>query len=194
MGASARDAMDDEPTDATKEPRAEQAFLVAFLADANPQVRTLAAWGLMSSDKEGEEGQQEILEFVREERDPEVRIALYRFLQGQKTLKCSTLVELVRQEEKDEKTWLASCDLLAGAVQSGANEETTAFFNESIVPSLKKRALNGSDLHCRIAAIIALRRSGTEEALNALQEITRTSEDPQVVQAASSAVRLAGVE
>lgn len=194
MGTSSREAMGDESADATNEPKAEQAFLVAFLADANPQVRTLAAWGLMSSDKEGEVGQQEILEFVRKESDPEVRIALYRFLQGQKSLKCSTLVELVRQEEKDKKTWLASCDLLAGVVESGASEETTAFFNESIVPSLKKRALNGSDLHCRIAAIIALRRSGTEDAMNALQEITQISEDPQVVQAASSAVRLVVAE
>lgn len=172
---------------ATERPKTEQAFLVAFLADANPQVRTLAAWGLMSSD-EAEESQRELLEFVRQERNPEVRIALYRFMQGQRSIPCATLVELVRQEEEMNQTWLASCDLLAGVVQSGSSNETKDFFNHTIVPKLESLALGAEDLHSRIAAIIALRRAGTSDAMDALRQITRMSTDPQVVRAASSAV------
>jgi hypothetical protein len=175
------------PLVAPERPRAEQAFLVAFLADANPQVRTLAAWGLMSSDEAGE-SQRELLEFVRQERNPEVRIALYRFMQGQRSIPCNTLVELVRQEEEMNQTWLASCDLLAGVVQSGSSNETKEFFNHTIVPKLESLALGAEDLHSRIAAIIALRRAGTSDAIEALRQIMRLSTDPQVVRAASSAV------
>lgn len=168
--------------------RNEQAFLVAFLADADPQVRTLAAWGLMSGE-EAEARQREIVEFVRHEQNPEVRAALYRFLQGQNSIKCSTLVELVRGEE-DRQTWLAGCDLLAGAVQGKPTAETMDYFNLEVVPELKQSAVDGPNLHFRIAAIIALRRAGTPEAVEALREIVQTSADAQVVEAASSAADL----
>jgi hypothetical protein len=181
------------PPVAADKPKAEQAFLVAFLADANPQVRTLAAWGLMSSD-EAEESQRELLEFVRQERNPEVRIALYRFMQGQRSIPCRTLVELVQQEEETNQTWLASCDLLAGVVQNGSSKETKEFFNHTIVPKLERLALGAEDLHSRIAAIITLRRAGTHDALEALRQITRLSTDPQVVRAASSAVGFVALE
>lgn len=182
-----------QPPKPDGKPRAEQAFLVAFLADANPQVRTLAAWGL-SSSQEVDQSQRELLEFVRQEKDPEVRIALYRFLQGQQSIECSTLVELVRLEEEEDETWLASCDLLAGVVQSGSTEETRIFFNGTIVPKLERRALGAEDLHSRIAAIIALRRAGTADAIEALRQITRLSTDPKVVRAASSAVGFVGID
>lgn len=165
-----------------------QAFLVAFLANADPQVRTLAAWGLVSGE-EANDRQREILDFVQKERDPEVRVALYRFLHGQRSINASTLVELVKQED-DLQTWLAGCDLLAEAIREGAGKEAAGYFNQTIVPELKTNAVNGKDLHCKVAAIIALRRAGTGEALKALREIMRTSEDEQVVDAASSAVGL----
>lgn len=183
------DGNDDSSDPAPEALRDEQAFLVAFLADADPQVRTLAAWGLMTGE-EADLRKSDVLEFVGKERDPEVRAALYRSLQGQRSLRCSTLVELLKQED-DHQTWLAGCDLLAGVVQSGASDHTEDFFNLTIVPELKQSAVNGTDLHGRIAAIIALRRAGTQEAVEALEEIIHTSRDAQVVQAASSAIRLA---
>lgn len=166
----------------------DQAFLVAFLADANPQVRTLAAWGMVSCE-EARNGQQDVLEFIRHERDPQVRMALYRFLQGQHPIQSRTLIDLVRQEE-DPETWIASCDLLAGVIESGADEETELFFNQTVVPKLVTSALSAAALHSRIAAIIALRRAGTSDAVDALWQISRASVDPQVVRAASSAARL----
>lgn len=168
----------------------EQSFLVAFLADADPQVRTLAAWGLMSGDGDRP---QDILDFVRQERDPEVRASLYRYLQGQRMIDCRIVTELVKQE-KNRQTWLASCDLLAGIVHHGAGVEAVEYFDGTVVPELTKSAVNGTDLHMRVAAIIALRRAQTPAAVKALEEIIRTASDVQVVQAASSAFRLVSAE
>lgn len=173
----------------TEPPHDGQAYLVGFLANADPQVRTLAAWGLVS-DEEAADRQREILEFVRQEKDPQVRVALYRFLHGQRAIDSGILMELVREEEH-HPTWLAGCDLLADAVKAEANPAVLEYFDLTVVPALKRSVVNCADLHCKIAAIIALRRAGTEEAVDALQDIIETSPDEQVVAAASSAVRLA---
>src|SRR5690625_553416 len=55
-----------------------QAYLVGFLADADPQVRTLAIWGLVS-DANGSDRYHQVLGFARDEEDPFVRMTLYRF-------------------------------------------------------------------------------------------------------------------
>lgn len=170
-------------------PKGQHAYLVAFLANADPQVRTLAAWGLVS-DEEAQHRQREVLEFVRHEPDPKVRLSLYRYLHGQRSIDTGILVEMIR-EEKDLLTWLAGCDLLADVVKSGASAETLQFFDTTIVPALKASAVEGEDLHLRIAAIIALQRAGTDQAVDALEEIVEISADKQVVQAASSAIQLA---
>lgn len=193
--ATASDADDEQEPDPSAEAEnnrletavGKQSFLVAFSADSDPQVRTLAAWGAMSAE---EERQTEILEFVRQEKDPEVRVALYRYLQGQRSISCSTLLELVKNET-DQRTRLVGCDLLAGAVKNGATPKTVEYFNREIVPELKESAVNGEDRQARMTAIIALRRAGTPSAIEALQDIIQTAADVQVVKAASSAMGLA---
>ncbi|HLS28656.1 MAG TPA: hypothetical protein VK041_08405 [Opitutales bacterium] len=166
-----------------------QAYLTTFLADADPQVRMLAVWGLVT-DEEGLDQQQEILRFLKQERDPAVRMTLYRYLHGQPAINTSALVDLIREEQDDLLVWLAGCDLLAAVLKVDADEETRDFFDQEIVPELKKHAVHSNNLTCKIASIIVLRRAGTDDAIQALEAIAKNSADDQVGAAASSAFRL----
>ena len=81
--------------------------------------------------------------------------------------------------------------MAAAACETGS-PELLAYFNQTAVPELRTTAVSGSDLGDRLSSVLALGRAGTPEALQALEEVARTSRDASTVEAAQSILRHRG--
>jgi len=163
------------------------AFLVNFLRDADPEVRSAAAWSL-SITPDAVNHAAKIMDCLRTEREAEVRASLYRTLHGQTAVDVEAFLPVI-QAEQNRAAQLAGFDLLASWISSGGSPAAVDYFNARAVPALHQEALDGSDLYSSLSAIVALRRARTADAQAALADIARNSTNPRVSHAATAATR-----
>lgn len=163
-------------------------FLVEFLSDADPAVRTTAIWWLTTNEESGEM-RKKIFSGLQTEQDPRVRQNFYRALHGQDGLDCEAILRLVKVDP-DPATKIVGYDLIASIVSSRPETETARQFNAIVVPELKGLAVgDDNDLHVQLTAVMALRRANTPAARLALAEIANSSTDDRIVEAARNAKR-----
>jgi HEAT repeat protein len=160
-------------------------FLVAFLADEDPDVRRTAARSLSTASNVNPVA-AEILECLKREEDAEVRVDLYRALEGLGRIDCDSVLAVIR-EETHVSARMAGFSLLAAVVSNGASPGAIDFFDYEAVPELREAAVQGEDLQVRLSAVIALQRSRTSHSHKALREIAQLSSDHRVKEAALTA-------
>ncbi len=167
-------------------------FLVELLSDEDPAVRSAAVWWLTSSE-DSSGLQKEIVASLRAERDPVIRMNLYRALQGQSGLDSATVLQITL-EETDLAARVTGYDLLASLLNEEENDvKTREKFNSVVVPELTHAAVVGENgLHVRLTAVMALQRARTEEARLALDAVADNAADARVSEAARSAAARVG--
>jgi HEAT repeat protein len=161
-------------------------FLLPFLQDSDPQARAAAAWALSAAETRGNLAPQ-VGEQLKQESSSEVRTRLYQALDNQANLDARVVLALVQGETQPEAR-LAGIDVLAGQLDQGKAPELLDFFNRTAVPELTSLAVDGASGHDRLAAVLALRRASTPEAMQALSEIATHAQDPKVLDAVRVAV------
>ena len=161
-------------------------FLLGFTRDSDPQVRAAAVWGLtMAEPQDGAGG--ELVRLLADERDTEVRTRLYQALVIQEGFDFAAVMPAI-ERESDPDTRLAGFNLWASQCADDGQGAVAARFDQIAVPQLQQASLEGADRNEELTAVIALRRAGTAAAETALQQIARQASEPQVVEAAQSAL------
>jgi HEAT repeat protein len=158
-------------------------LLLKYAKNADDDLRAAAARALGSLEA-GRNSGVEIMAWLNEEGDPLVRKRLYKALANQESFDINA-AWLQTASERDPAARIAGLDLLAKAVQRDPSEEMISFFDERALPDLRGAALNGATKDERMAAITALRRLNTPNALAALQEIAAQTRDAQLAGAAT---------
>jgi HEAT repeat protein len=162
-------------------------MLVSYAADTDPEVRGAAAWALGSGETQGNVG-AELLQLLQTEQDPEVRSRLYHALGNQEQFNLAAAIRLAQNEtQTDVRT--AALDLLAQTYQNRPSPELLVYFDQSAVPVLRSTALQAENTYERMNAVLALRRAMTSQSVGALEEITRQSNDPKIMEAAAKALQ-----
>ncbi len=164
-------------------------LFLGYANDLDPEVRAAAAWGLVGAESQPEVTSR-VLVWLQNESSAEVRQHLYQALSGQEALDPAAVLALA-QKESDPSARLAALGLAAAASDT-ASSELLAYFNQTAVPELQATAVSGSDLGDRLSSVIALGRAGTPEALQALEEVARTSHDASTLQAIQSILKYRG--
>jgi len=163
------------------------ALALKYASDPNVEVRAAAAWALSATETHMDIGPQ-LIGLLKEEASAEVRARLYETLTGQEKFDVAGVLTIA-QKESDPTARQAALGLLAETCRSAPTSELLTFFNETAVPELKNTALVDKDLQNRLSSVMTLRRAGTPESANALQEIVRQSTDRKTVDAAQTALR-----
>ena len=164
-------------------------LLLEYANDPDPDVRAAAAWGLVGAESQPGLSDR-VLEWLQGESSAEVRERLYEALSGQENVDPAAALALA-QKESDPAARLAVLGMAAAACETGS-PELLAYFNQTAVPELRTTAVSGSDLGDRLSSVLALGRAGTPDALQALEEVARTSHDASTVEAAQSILRHRG--
>ncbi len=146
----------------------------AFLADlaaksSDPEIRVAAAMGLSVTEVTGNVG-PELLAMLNNEADPDVRLRLYQALRNQQEFDVNAALAMV-QKESDSSARVAGYDLLAKTLRDNPNPDLQSFFDQIALPELKQIALNGRSMDERQAAIIALARAHSPQAMAVLGEL-----------------------
>jgi HEAT repeat protein len=147
----------------------------AFLADLaarspDADVRVAAAQALSATEVTGNVG-PELLNMLANESDPDVRLRIYQALRNQENVDVNAALAAV-QHESDPSARIAGMDLMAKIVRDNPTPEAVNYFNQVAIPWLKDMALNGPTQDDRQAAIIALARAHTAQAMAALGDVS----------------------
>jgi hypothetical protein len=110
------------------------------------------------------------LSMLSKETDPDVRLRLYQALGNQQSFDYNTLMAGAGKES-DPSARVTLFDALAKALRDNPSTDLQSFFLQTAIPELKLIALNGLSADDRQAAIIALMRARTPEALAALTDL-----------------------
>lgn len=145
------------------------AFLLSMASDKDSDVRTAAAWALSATEATGNAGPQ-LLDLLKSEKDPDVRLRLYQALRNQESFDTGTALALV-QGENNPSARVAGLDLLAQAVRDTPTSQLQSFFDKTGIPELKQIASSAQSYDDRQAAVIALMRARTPAAMAALGEL-----------------------
>jgi len=145
------------------------AFLLGLAQDPDADVRVAAAWALSATETSGTAGPQ-VLDLLKNETDPAVRLRLYQALGNQTSFDPIAALNLV-QGETDPSARIAGLDLLAKSLRDNPSPAVQAFFDQTAAPELKNDALSAHSFDDRQAAIIALTRARTPASQAALQEL-----------------------
>lgn len=94
-------------------------LLLEYAMDADPDVRAGAAWALSTTETPGDQGPA-LLELLRTEAEPDVRLRLYEALGNQARLDAAAVLQLVQQEPRTE---VRIAGLVGGAVPRGGRHE-----------------------------------------------------------------------
>jgi len=164
-------------------------LFLSYAGDADPEVRAAAAWGLVGAESQPEVSGR-VMEWLQNESSAEVRQHLYQALSSQENLDPAAVLALA-QKESDPSARLAALSL-AAASSDTASPELLAYFNQTAVPELRATAVSGSDLGDRLSSVMALGRAGTPEALQALEDVARTSHDASTLEAVQSILKYRG--
>jgi HEAT repeat protein len=164
-----------------------QSFLLGYAADTNPELRSAALWALASIEEPADISSQ-LLNLLKQEKDPEARAGIYSALKSQENCDVLALLEHVRAETGSESR-LTALNTLAGECRQGAPEEALQYFDQVAVPELQSRALNAPPPQERIQAVWALSLAETDASRAAVKDVASKSSDPKVVQAADIAQR-----
>ncbi|SPE56981.1 exported hypothetical protein [Verrucomicrobia bacterium] len=168
------------------------AFLASIAQDQTQpaDVRAAAAWAMSTTQTEGTQGPQ-LTTMLQTETDPDVRRRIYQALANQEDFDVSTIQAMV-QKETDKTVQVAGLDLLAGQLRQNPSSSLQSFFDQTAAPELKNLALNDTTASDRMAAVVALVRAGTPDAMAALQQLIQQSTDPRVIQSARSGLTKPG--
>jgi HEAT repeat protein len=162
----------------------------SFLADLaahspDADIRVAAAMAMSATEVTGNAG-PELLAMLANEADPDVRLRLYQALRNQESFDVAAALADV-QKESDPSARIAGFDLLAKALRENPTPELKNFFDQTAIPELKQMALNGPTQDDRQAAIIALARAHTPEAMAALSEVGKQITEQQKTAEAQAA-------
>jgi hypothetical protein len=136
----------------------------------------------------GQDMSPQLLALLRSEQDPRIREELYRALANQEKFEPAAILSLA-QNEQHPGARLSAFQLLASALRESGNPDLAAFFNQTAVPELQQAALSEAELSARLAALIALSRARTPQAIAALQQIMQTSDNPRIINSARIALQ-----
>ena len=162
-------------------------LLLEGLNDTSPDVRAAAAWSLASLE-EVPHVATELSEALHIESDPLVRTRLYEALEEQDDVDLEALTPLVFHEQDAEvrlaaaafyATHLAGLPLDA-PLRAGIEQS----FDNQLVPELSDVALQAEDYGLRLQAVIALKKSRTQAAADALEWIAAQSSDERISETA----------
>ena len=131
----------------------------------------------------------ELLGLLQKETNTEVRERLYQALDRQEEVDPASVLELAKKEPSGTAR-VAALNLLAGIVGSSPEGEPLNYFQTTALPELKQLALGSGNIQEELASVLALGRSGTPEAISALNEIAQGAKDARVVKAAQAAIQM----
>ena len=158
-------------------------LLLSYAKNDDGDLRAAAARALGSLEGVGNSG-AEIMSWLSQEGDPLVRRRLYKALANQESFDMDA-AWIQTASERDPLARIAGLDLLARAVQRNPSDDMISFFDERALPELRAAALNGATRDERMAAVTALRRLNTPNAIAALDIIATQSRDPRLAGAAT---------
>jgi HEAT repeat protein len=144
-------------------------FLLGMASDKDPEVRAAAAWAMSATEATGAAGSQ-LLDLLKNETDPDVRLRLYQALRNQESVDPAAAMSLV-QRETDPSARVAGLDLLAKELHDNPTPQLQQYFDQTATAELKQIALSGQSLDDRQAAILALTRARTPQAVAALNDL-----------------------
>jgi HEAT repeat protein len=161
-------------------------FLAGLAAkDADPEVRAAAAWAMSATETTGNSG-PDLLAMLQNESDPDVRLRLYQALRNQQDFDVNAALADV-QTEKDPSARIAGLDLIAKLLRDSSSATLQTFFNSTGVPELKQIVLTSDSLDDRQAAILALTRARTPQAVAALSDLAGQMQSQQAGQSGGAA-------
>ncbi len=156
-------------------------FLLKYVESDDPELRSAAAWALSALETQGNAG-ADIIALLKKETDPVVRKRLYQALANQESFDLNAAwMQTANEAEPMVRT--AGLDLLARAVQQNPSAEMIAFFDQHVLPELKTTTLNARTREVQLAAIMALRRAQTANAITVLREIATQASDAGIAAA-----------
>lgn len=160
-------------------------LLLSYASSSDEEMRSAAAWGLLALE-EAPAMHEPLLSWLKSESNAEIRARLFNALQQQDSASPGDVLAAVRSET-NPGTKLAALGAAAAFVSSGEKELMT-FFDSEAVPELSRIAVEGQRAD-RVTAVANLVRAGTPVARAALENIAKSSSDPQARAMAEGALR-----
>lgn len=164
-------------------------LLLKFAANSDDELRLAAAWGLLSL-RDAAPVHDPMIAWLKSEPNPEVRARLFHALQQQEGASPDAVLELARSESQGAAR-LPALEAAASFVPGSGHKALLDFFNHTAVPELVGIAAAGKAPD-RLAAISSLGKAATPPARAALENLARTTIDPQIQAFAASALKAAG--
>ena len=154
-------------------------------SDPDPDVRANAAWAI-STLGSGQSFGPDLASMAQREQDADVRRRIYEALLAQSDNQSGSLLPLINSET-DHSALVAGFNALGDAVGRGSvSQDVATTFDSQIVPELTQIALSDDEsVNLRTRAVFALRRAGTDVAIQALAQISQT-QTPMVARAANN--------
>lgn len=156
-------------------------LLLNFAQNEDAELRAAAVRGLGGDNAPSDVG-DEIVALLATETDSLVRKRLYQALAHQQSFDLAAAWAQT-ESERDPAVRMAGLRLLADAVQQSRSADIGELFDSRAVPELKAMALNSESMDNRLAAVMALRRAGTDISVAALQQVATQTADPRVTEA-----------
>jgi HEAT repeat protein len=162
-------------------------LLLSYSKNQDEELRTAAAWGILSLDEPGDLAAP-LLGWLQSESNADVRSHLLHALQGQEGVKAADIVALAKSET-DSTARFAAWELAASGCESTHDTELVSYFDQSVVPELSQLALSSGKAPERLASVASLGRAGTPQAIAALEDILQRTTDAQVKALAQTALK-----
>lgn len=163
-------------------------LLLTCLEKDDARIRAAASWTLTSIDlPEGTD--QQIINWIDREKDPETRANLYLSLQNGSGADAGKILDRALKEP-DADVRMAGFDTIASLLSSPdapVDQDMMNRYNHEAIPEVKRQALSsGQNLEEKLSAVIILQKADTPAARQALAEIANVSKEPKVAEAAKS--------
>ena len=157
-------------------------LLLQHLASDDESIRAASAAALALLESPSHVA-PELLRALSNERSGEVRTRLYQALENQSNFDSEALLSAVLNDPAPESR-IAGLKLLAAQAARPINAALAVEFDRLAVPQLEQLAIHESQLHYKLAAVMALKQAKTPAASQALSRVAAQSAEPRIVAAA----------